>query len=48
VITFVVGLLGLIPYGTIKIVSNPDLGPFRPTLTLTPTSSKGVAFTFSF
>jgi tetratricopeptide (TPR) repeat protein len=44
VISVIVGLFALIPYGTIKIVSNPDLGPFKPT----PTSSKGVAFTFSF
>jgi tetratricopeptide (TPR) repeat protein len=46
----VIGVIGLatgivlISYGTIKISINPDLGPFKPT----PTISKGVAFTFSF
>jgi tetratricopeptide (TPR) repeat protein len=43
-IGFTIGLFGLIPYGTIKILYNPDPGPFQPT----PTTSKGVAFTFSF
>ena len=38
------GLLGLIPYGTLKILYNPDPGPFQPTSTI----SKGVALTFSF
>jgi tetratricopeptide (TPR) repeat protein len=34
----------LIPYGTIKILYNPDPGPFKPT----PTISKGAALSFSF
>ena len=42
----VTGLLVLIPYGTIKILYNPDPGPFKPTPT--PTISKGVAFTLQF
>jgi hypothetical protein len=29
-----------------QILSNPDLGPYKPTPT--PASPKGVAFTFSF
>ncbi len=37
------GLLGLVPYGTLKILYNPDPGPFRPTSTI----SKGIALTFS-
>jgi hypothetical protein len=41
-----IGLVGLIPYGTVKILYNPDLGPFKPAPT--PTISKGVAFTFGF
>jgi tetratricopeptide (TPR) repeat protein len=44
VISIGVGFFGLIPYGTLKIIYNPEFGPFKPT----PTSSKGVAFTFSF
>jgi tetratricopeptide (TPR) repeat protein len=43
-ISLTAGLLGLIPAGTVKMLLNPDPGPFKPT----PTISKGVAFTFSF
>jgi tetratricopeptide (TPR) repeat protein len=43
-ISFRIGFVGLIPYGTIKFLANPDPGPFKPT----PPTSKGVAFTFSF
>jgi tetratricopeptide (TPR) repeat protein len=40
----VTGSFILIPYGAIKILYNPDPGPFKPT----PTISKGAAFSFSF
>lgn len=33
-----------LPYGALKILYNPDPGPFNPT----PTITKGVAFVFSF
>jgi len=43
-VSFNVGLFVVLPYGTIKILWNPDLGPFKPT----PTSSRSVAFRFAF
>jgi tetratricopeptide (TPR) repeat protein len=46
-ITVLTGVV-LIPYGIVKIIVNPDLGPYKPTPATTPRISKGVAFTFSF
>jgi tetratricopeptide (TPR) repeat protein len=40
----VLAIAGAFPYGALKILYNPDPGPFKPTSTI----AKGVAFTFSF
>ena len=48
IVTFDAGLFLLIPYGTIKILYNPDLGSFKPTPAPAPAVSKGVAFSLSF
>jgi hypothetical protein len=40
----VLALFAVFPYGALKILYNPDPGPFKPT----PTIAKGVAFAFSF
>ena len=42
----VLGVFGAIPFGTVKILYNPDPGPFNQTPV--PTITRGVAFTFSF
>jgi len=44
----ILAVVAAFPYGTLKILYNPDPGPFKPTLTPTPTIAKGVAFAFSF
>lgn len=44
----VLAAVGGFPYGALKILYNPDPGPFTPTPTPTPTIAKGIAFAFSF
>ena len=40
----VLAVFGAFPYGALKILYNPDPGPFKPT----PTIAKGIAFALSF